>query len=214
MDLQLIQQHYKNLFLIPQLKIVENVKWHTNMEMKQLFHNKINDKKIFEKLLIDTAIILESQNIKFWLDYGTLLGAYRDKDFIDFDDDIDITANLLDSEKIIQSLPLFIEKNIMPVRLSFWHGDNNEKERGNGIPFYQILSFSRNDHYIDIYFDLQFKSHDTILFKNHIFNIPPNVESYLEKYYGNWEVPTNLNKESKKPHAHAFKYSNLKQYFS
>jgi len=45
------------------------------------------------KNLNDIKIILDELGITFWLDGGTLLGAYRDKDFCDGDeDDIDLCS--------------------------------------------------------------------------------------------------------------------------
>ena len=41
---------------------------------------------------------LDSENVLFWLDYGTLLGAYREHDFIKHDFDLDIGLWLKDAE--------------------------------------------------------------------------------------------------------------------
>ncbi len=42
------------------------------------------------EVLSGVADILEEMGIQYWIDSGTLLGAYRDKDFIPYDHDIDI----------------------------------------------------------------------------------------------------------------------------
>lgn len=47
---------------------------------------------------------MEDVNIPFWLEFGTLLGAYRDGDFIPNDLDIDIGAHLSDARRIYYAL--------------------------------------------------------------------------------------------------------------
>ena len=66
-----------------------------------------------EKIKLSEAISelkvrLENHNIKFWIDWGTFLGAYRSNEIISWDKDFDISILSKDKNKtieIIQSLP-------------------------------------------------------------------------------------------------------------
>lgn len=42
----------------------------------------------------------EENNITYWIDFGTLIGAYRSGEFIPWDDDIDVTTPRIDYERI------------------------------------------------------------------------------------------------------------------
>lgn len=46
--------------------------------------------KLRKKLFIEVYIFLQKLNVKAWITGGTLLGAVRDNDFIEWDDDIDL----------------------------------------------------------------------------------------------------------------------------
>ena len=58
-----------------------------------------NVEKVIQ-LLLDTKKLLDKNNINFWLMYGTLLGFVRNKQFIPWDHDIDISAWHYDYSKI------------------------------------------------------------------------------------------------------------------
>jgi hypothetical protein len=45
--------------------------------------------------------ILKKHNVKYWIQDGTLLGYYRDKDFINHDNDLDIGIKWKDFNKIV-----------------------------------------------------------------------------------------------------------------
>ncbi len=118
-----------SLFIFPRNKRKEfrdkyikiNPIWIVRDELKQYINNRIVEvantlldtrtipqakgylRKLQEAqniLLIKLAEILEKNNIDYWIDYGTLLGAYRHNGFIPWDDDIDIGMMRNDFEKL------------------------------------------------------------------------------------------------------------------
>lgn len=62
------------------------------------------------ELLIFLDKVCQKHGLKYWLDYGTLLGAVRNQGFIQWDDDIDIGMMREDYEKLLEILPMEISK--------------------------------------------------------------------------------------------------------
>ena len=64
--------------------------------------------RIMQKCDAELLRILDSickkHNLTYWLDFGTLLGAYRHKGFIPWDDDMDVSMIRSDYEKLIPIL--------------------------------------------------------------------------------------------------------------
>jgi len=96
-------------------KLEQNIKryidYKTNLILNTFFD--IRDAKIatgdLRKIQLTTAILLgeldkicRENGIEYWLDYGTLLGAYRTGGFIPWDDDIDVGMMRKDFEKLQQ----------------------------------------------------------------------------------------------------------------
>ena len=165
-------------------------------EETELFHGrKIMDPKTSKENLQIFNSIMGKAQITYGLFFGTLLGAIREKNFIEHDEDIDIY--LLDEEKeiFLRLLILFKKEGLNLVRLQ---GD--------------MLSLMRNNEYIDIYFfkfKLKFGFIKLRVFSNeyeyaaknlenpikHLFlginiSIPNDPETVIKKIYGkNWRMP-------------------------
>lgn len=71
--------------------------------------------KAAQKILLDILLVFDKicreNNIKYWLDAGTLLGAYRHKGFIPWDDDIDVCVPIHDYKRLIPLLKDFCDKS-------------------------------------------------------------------------------------------------------
>lgn len=134
------------------------------------------DKDIAKDILINFKKVVEKNKLIFWLEGGTLLGAVRNKDFIDYDTDIDVRIYYNDIPKLIKSIPELKENGLDLLRTS-----NNE------------ITFIKNGEYIDIEFikspTKYTKELDTINFLNTDFKIPKYIDEYLTIMYGDWRTP-------------------------
>ena len=69
-------------------------------------------------LLERFSFALNQEGIPFWLEFGTLLGYYREHDFIRHDCDLDFGAYLDDAERVRKALEKVGFKRIMKFRAS------------------------------------------------------------------------------------------------
>lgn len=109
------------------------------MENRELTLNEIQDKTFL--VLKKIKEICEEENIKYWLSYGTLIGAIRHEGFIPWDDDIDIQMPREDYEKFI-SYCMKNKEKLKPFEL--FHYKTSTKY------IYPIARFS-DSRYINIY---------------------------------------------------------------
>lgn len=159
------------------------------------------NKEIALNNLIDISRILEKYKVKYWLTDGTLLGLYREGDFISHDKDTDIGIDfqtfsvecfleLKDNFKIEHvfgyvddSLEIALNRNAVKTDLFFFYNRNN-KYYHCAFSEWMPDSYRRIDYEYDL-FDIKEQ-----LFLNNKFNIPEDPLNFIITKYGeDWEKP-------------------------
>jgi hypothetical protein len=134
------------------------------------------NKDICKKNLFDVKEVLESNHVDYWLMYGTLLGAVRDKDFIEYDSDTDIGLWHESIETFDVVIRQLMEKGFTLIRTA----------RRD-----EIVSVIRDDEYMDFDFyhkmNMPFRELVPYSFLGGQFMIPQNSESFLRVLYPNWQ---------------------------
>jgi len=92
--------------------------------------------------------ILDSNNILYWLDFGTLLGIYRDNHLLSWDKEFDIGIFREDYFKIIELLPLFEQKGFTMDNI---HSECNIQFKKNGLKFDINIYEKQDDYYIQFW---------------------------------------------------------------
>lgn len=176
--------------------------------------NEEQRKEQAAKNLHDFATVLNSLGLVYWLEGGTLLGAYRDGDFCkDDENDIDI-GSWFNYQHLIPEIVRRAE-NIGFTLYMHWDGD--ERAKGHA----QEIAVKRHDLKIDLFFYEKkglnawtcvydrkractprvapsrfFEELEQIHFKGAFFNRPRRIEEYLTLSYGDWRTPVHRSQYS------------------
>lgn len=156
------------------------------------------------EVLLKAKKALDKAGILFWLDYGTLLGVYRDGKLISYDTDVDVGVMLEDySPKIIEALEkegflyerkIVVDEGRYAMEQSFSYLNVKidifyyRKEGGKLISHLFPLDDQKEFQVREIYTsDSGFKE---IQFLGKNFKIPNDTDLRLEETYGKeWRIP-------------------------
>jgi len=115
---------------------------HLENIMQEVYYKKIfsNDEnyplRIIQKRSVELLEIFDKvcalHHIKYWLDFGSLLGCVRNSQFISWDDDIDIGMTRKDFEKFYK---LFLENANNSFMMHNCRINNNSEQISNGSRF-------------------------------------------------------------------------------
>ncbi|CAK7004611.1 MAG: hypothetical protein PARBA_00177 [Parabacteroides sp.] len=169
---------------------------------------RIKDYNLYNKeLLLVVDDILSKTGYSYWLNYGTLLGAYRDKQFIASDNDLDI-GMFLEYHDEVKNLLIKGGLNLFSIMefpdFGFVEYRFEYKNTFIDINFYTIditsnLLITYDGNFIDnIDYSEKYKKHEILvekvenpysgfskyLFLGRFFLIPSNVDDYLTANYG------------------------------
>ena len=197
--------------VVKNLPLIKKLNEKANVELDSTRSRLL--KENFEEIL---NIVYSSELKKYdiWLDFGTLLGYYRERDFINHDLDMDFGiiipnyADFLVVEKELldkgfqRTKEFYFDKNL--VELSYnYKGLNVDfilyKKDSNKISsdtiFYMTNALGNPTRYEVYHYELPFNGVEECNFKNTIVKIPGTVEEYLSNLYGeDFRVPnTNYN---------------------
>lgn len=170
--------------------------WVADLAIRKFFEPEIFKHRCLDNL-IAIRDVLEQLHVPYWLTDGTLLGCYRDKDFIKNDIDVDLGVYIDDLNDTI----------IEACKKAGFHLLRHSGSKEFGLEY----TFTRKGCNLDIFFfykEKDFVWHGAwlygkiikfkyphfdlskITFKGHEFNAPQNVEEYVRLKYGdNWHTP-------------------------
>ena len=197
--------------VVKKLPLIKKLNEKANIELDSTRSKLL--KENFEEIL---NIVYSSELKKYdiWLDFGTLLGYYRERDFINHDLDMDFGIIIPDYDDFLvvekellnqgfqRTKEFYFDKNL--VELSYnYKGLNVDfilyKKDSNKISsdtiFYMTNALGNPTRYEVYHYELPFFHLQECNFKNIVVKIPSNVEEYLSNLYGeDFRIPnTNYN---------------------
>lgn len=150
----------------------------------------------------------KKENVELWLDFGTLLGWYRQKDFISFDIDLDFGAYAKDREKFSKIKERLLKQGFIYSRTFEYDGQMVEesyiyKGLNIDIVYYEqrtgqninknifsylvVYAMDMDKNPVDITGYLEENNISKLVnaeFKGVEVLVPQNTEEYLANYYG------------------------------
>ncbi len=163
-------------------------------------------------MLKDVTDAMDEHGVRYWLDFGTLLGIVRENRILPWDDDMDISVFEEDRWKVEKIVLPTIKKKLYRVYTRYFSQEDSVLNKGD-IRAFRVrnsrFGFMRGFVKIDIFvmykntdsyywYELGAKHKlpseylqelDTIEFNGKTYSKPKNHDAYLTHHYGDWRTP-------------------------
>ena len=185
------------------LLLLKRYFWEENVEVLSVFSRAMNE-----------------AGIVFWLEFGTLLGYYRENDFIAHDCDIDTGTYFENSDRVYKALTKVGFKLVREYHVSddggleqcyqFKHTTIDIfyfRKEGNTLYCNSFLPIRNMTYFWNLYrkcpfsvkrIDVPDTGYEKVLFKGSLVYVPKDCDLYLRTHYGNNYMIPNPKYDGKK----------------
>lgn len=197
--------------VVKNFPLIKKLNEKANIELDSKRSNLL--KENFEKIL-NIVYSSELKNYNIWLDFGTLLGYYRENDFISHDLDMDfgIQVSSLEEFEVIEeqlinngfnrTKEFYFNKNLVELSYSYKglnvdfiiYKKEDDKVSSDTI-FFMTNALGKPTRYEVYHYKIPFSGLKECDFKGMKVKVPDNTQEYLRTLYGeDFETPnTNYN---------------------
>ena len=197
--------------VVKNLPLIKKLNEKANIELDSKRSNLL--KENFEEIL-NIVYSSELKNYNIWLDFGTLLGYYRENDFISHDLDMDfgVQVSSLEEFEVIEKYLInngfnrtkefYFNKNLVELSYSYKGLNvdfiiyNKENDRVSSDTIFFMTNALGNPTRYEVYhYEIPFSGLKECDFKGMKVKVPDNTQEYLRTLYGeDFETPnTNYN---------------------
>ena len=197
--------------VVKNLPLIKKLNEKANIELDSKRSNLL--KENFEEIL-STVYSSDLKDYNIWLDFGTLLGFYRENDFISHDLDMDfgIQVSSLEEFEVIEKYlsendfkrtkEFYFDKDLVEVSYSYKglnvdfiiYKKEDDKVSSDTI-FFMTNALGNPTRYEVYHYEIPFTGLKECDFKGMKVKVPDNTQEYLRTLYGeDFETPnTNYN---------------------
>ena len=155
---------------------------------------------ISENNLKDFKEVADRIGMRFMLQEGTLLGAYRDKDFV-VDDESDIDIGIMEDQfdKCQQVIDELLTKGFENKKIVIVEGEFHGGALTRGGCHIDLMKMVREGSKVynlgdggELRYDYDakiFDGYSKIMFRGMEFDAPKDIEGFLTTRYGDWKTP-------------------------